>query len=220
MPEVESPVVHNGYDLEHESLTKARSVVVCGCMFGGKTEAVIKLVDIEMRKGKDVIIFKPQIDDRWGTNAIRSHSGREFEANEVDHLNPWQILKVIDRAEAILGREIQVVAIDEIQFFSRDVAEVVNHQLVDTRRKRVIAGGLQLDFRGETFGAMDELLTHADIIVQQHAVCEKCGDEEATRTQRIVNGKPAFYDDPIIMIGAEESYVARCRDCHEVPEKD
>ena len=110
----------------------------------------------------------------------------------------------------------EVVAIDEVQFFDKDIVEVCEY-LAD-KGIRVMVAGLDKDFRGESFGVMPELLTRAEFVTKLTAVCAKCG-APATRTQRLVNGKPAGFEDPIVMVGADESYEPRCRHCHQVPNK-
>ncbi len=106
-----------------------------------------------------------------------------------------------------------VVAIDEAQFFDAGLVGIVL-ELAD-RGVRIICAGLDMDFRGEPFGIMPELLTRAEYVEKLYAVCPVCG-APATRTQRFVNGKPARYDDPIILVGASEAYEPRCRKCHTV----
>ena len=150
-------------------------------------------------------VFTPAIDTRYGTSRVASHNGLDFEAVPIE------------RAEEILEQvkpETTVVAIDEAQFFDEQVVFVAE-RLADSGL-RVIVAGLDMDFRGEPFGPMPALLCRADEVQKLHAICMVCG-EEATRTQRLVNGKPAHYDDPIILVGAAESYEARCRAHHDVP---
>jgi thymidine kinase len=152
-----------------------------------------------------VQVFKPQIDDRYGIEVVKSHNGQNVEALPVaapeaifDHLEPATT----------------VVAIDEIQFFSEGITDVV--QQLANQGLRVIAAGLDTDFRGKPFGPMPQLLCIAEEVTKLHAICVVCGDL-ASRTQRLVNGNPAHYEDPIIMVGAQESYEARCRACHCIP---
>lgn len=185
---------------------RGRIEVICGSMFSGKSEELIRRVRrAEIAKQK-VLIFKPSIDHRYGIDVVKSHDGRAAEAIAVE--SSQDILSQING-------DTTVVAIDEAQFFDDGIIHVCN-KLACERNIRVIVAGLDLDFRGEPFGPIPALLTQAEEISKLHAICVKCG-EEASRSQRLINGKPAHYDDPIIMIGAQETYEARCRHCHEVP---
>ena len=115
-----------------------------------------------------------------------------------------------------LVKDADVIAIDEVQFFDEGIVDICNYYA--DHGKRVMCAGLDMDFRGEPFGVMPKLVTHAEFVTKLTAVCTKCG-APATRTQRLVDGKPARYDDPIILVGASESYEAVCRHCHDVPNK-
>jgi thymidine kinase len=182
-----------------------RIEVICGSMFSGKTEELIRRARRAVIAKQKVQVFKPDVDIRYGTEHVTSHNGQAFEAVPVPD------------AHAILTQlapDTTVVAIDEAQFFDPGI-ETVTEQLAH-RGIRVIIAGLDVDFRGEPFGSMPALLCCADEVQKLHAICMICG-ENATRTQRLVNGQPARYDDPIIVIGASESYEARCRDHHAVP---
>ncbi|HML20083.1 MAG TPA: thymidine kinase [Aggregatilinea sp.] len=181
--------------------------VICGSMFSGKTEELIRRVRRAVIARQKIQVFKPEIDTRYSVESVTSHNGLAFEA-----------LPVKD-SQALLARvepETTVIAIDEAQFFDPGIVAVAQ-QLAD-RGLRIICAGLDMDFRGEPFGPMPELLCCADDVQKLHAICVDCG-EPATRTQRLVNGSPAYYDDPIIMVGASESYEARCREHHEVPRR-
>ena len=182
-----------------------RIEVICGSMFCGKTEELIRRVRRAIIARQTVKVFKPQIDDRYGIQNITSHTGQSVEAIPV--ASSQDILALAD------GRA-TVVAIDEAQFFDLGLIEVVQG-LVDERSLRVIVAGLDTDFRGEPFGPMPQLLSIAEEVIKLHAICVVCG-EDASRTQRLVDGKPAAYDDPTILVGAQESYEARCRQHHEV----
>lgn len=179
--------------------------VICGCMFSGKSEELIRRMKRSRLAGQKVQAFKPVIDDRYHKTAVASHSGLTEEAQTVTCA-----FEVLDLVEA----ETDVVAIDEVQFLDENIL-LICQQLAD-RGKRVIVAGLDQDFRGESFGPTPELLAVSEYITKLHAICMKCGDP-ATRTQRLINGKPAKYDDPIILVGTLEQYEARCRHCHEVP---
>jgi thymidine kinase len=179
--------------------------VICGSMFSGKTDELIRrLVRAKIARQK-VQVFKPAIDIRYAEGKVTSHAGADFDAIPVA------------AAKEIPGRldaDTTVVAIDEAQFMDPDLVEVV--QTLAERGVRVLVAGLDMDFRGEPFGPMPLLMSKAEQVDKLHAICMVCGDE-ASRTQRLVNGKPARYDDPVVIVGAAEMYEARCRRHHEVP---
>ncbi len=178
--------------------------VVTGCMFSGKSEELIRRLKRARIARLNVQVFKPVIDSRYSNIEVVSHTGDHIEATSVK--NSSEILtKVFDITD--------VVGIDEAQFFDEGVVEV-SKQLAK-KGKRVILAGLDMDFRGEPFGPMPRLLAIADEVIKLHAICMVCG-EDATMTQRLINGTPARYDDPIIMIGASEKYEARCKLHHYV----
>ncbi len=181
--------------------------VICGSMFSGKTEELIRRVRRAQIARQKVQVFKPAMDNRYVTHAVASHNGMAFEAQPVAHAR-----EILDR----VAPDVQVVAIDEVQFFDEDIATVV--EILASRGVRVICAGLDLDFRGEPFGPMPLLMARAERVDKLHAICVVCGNE-ASRTQRLIDGQPAHYNDPVIMIGAAEVYQARCRRCHEVPGK-
>ena len=181
--------------------------VISGCMFAGKTEELIRRINVLSYAKKNIIVFKPKIDNRYSDSEIVSHSGAKVPCLVVEKAQ--DILKKIEA-------DTEVVAIDEVQFFDKDIVEVCEY-LAD-KGIRVMVAGLDKDFRGESFGVMPELLTRAEFVTKLTAVCAKCG-APATRTQRLVNGKPAGFEDPIVMVGADESYEPRCRHCHQVPNK-
>ncbi|NLB84886.1 MAG: thymidine kinase [Acholeplasmataceae bacterium] len=181
--------------------------VVCGPMFAGKTEELIRrLKRLEYAK-QNTLVFNPKIDNRYSTSEIVSHSNRRAKAYFID--NSSEIFNYINPS-------VDAVIIDEAQFFDMGIVKVAD-KLAD-QGIRVIIGGLDTDFRGEPFGPMPFLLAKAEFVTKLTAICMKTG-EPATRTQRIVNGKPAKYDEPLIVIGADEAYEARSRHAHEVPGK-
>jgi thymidine kinase len=182
-----------------------RIEVICGSMFCGKTEELIRRVRRAAIAKQQIQVFKPQIDDRYSIEHVSSHTGQNIEARPIAESN--QILEFLDDATT-------VVAVDEVQFFDSGIVEVVEE--LAARDIRVILAGLDTDFRGEPFGAMPRLMCIAEDVTKLHAICVVCG-EEACRTQRLVNGQPARYDDPIILVGAQEAYEARCREHHKVP---
>jgi len=179
--------------------------VVCGSMFSGKTDELIRrLVRATIAKQK-VQVFKPAIDIRYAVEKVTSHAGSNFDAIPVE--------KAADIRNKLDG-DVTVVAIDEAQFFDPEIVDV--SQELASRGIRVVVAGLDTDFRGEPFGPMPILMSMAEDVDKLHAICMVCGDE-ASRTQRLVNGKPARYDDPVVIVGASELYEARCRIHHEVP---
>jgi thymidine kinase len=178
--------------------------VVCGSMFSGKTEELIRRVKRAVIAKQKVQVFKPSVDTRYLHEKVTSHSGAQFQASPV--ANAAEILERLDP-------DTEVVAIDEAQFFDWGVAEVAS-ELAD-RGLRVIVAGLDMDFRAEPFGPMPVLLAQAELIDKLQAICQVCG-APASRTQRLINGQPAAYDDPVILVGAAEVYEARCRVCHKV----
>jgi thymidine kinase len=180
---------------------------ISGCMFAGKTEELIRRIKVLEFAKKEIMVFKPKIDNRYSNTRVVSHAGSSVESHVISDAS--EILKMVKPTT-------QVVAIDEAQFFGDNICDVAN-ELAD-RGIRVMCAGLDTDFKGEPFGPMPLLITEAEFVTKLAAVCNKCG-APATRTQRIINGHPASYNDPIILVGASESYEARCRHCHEVPDK-
>lgn len=178
--------------------------VISGCMFAGKTEELIRRINVLEFAKQKIIVFKPRIDNRYSESKIASHAGSQVESI------------LIDKASDILDHiteDIDVVAVDEVQFLDEDIIEVCD--MLAAKGIRVMVAGLDTNFRGEPFGVMPTLLTTAEFVTKLTAVCVQCG-APATRTQRIVDGKPAQWDDPLILVGAKESYEARCRHCHEI----
>ena len=178
--------------------------VISGAMFCGKTEELIRRLRRAHIAKQEVQVFKPIIDQRYSVEKVKSHSGSEFEAVPIEHAS--QIL-------ALLNKDTTVVGIDEAQFFDGEITSVV--QQLAEEGVRVIITGLDTDFRGEPFGAMPILLAQAERVDKLTAICMICG-EPATRTQRLIDGKPAHYRDPIVVVGAAELYEARCREHHIV----
>ena len=181
--------------------------VICGPMFAGKSEEIIRRVRrIEYAKRK-VICFKPGIDNRYSEDEICSHNKTKKKSYVIS--SSKDIEKYIDN-------DVYAVVVDEVQFLDDNIINVCER--LANNGIRVIVGGLDMDFRGEPFSIMPALLSRAESVTKLTAICVKCG-EEATRTQRVVDGVPAFYDDPIVIVGASESYEPRCRKCHEVPHR-
>lgn len=175
-------------------------------MFSGKTEELIRRVRRALYARRSAQVFKHTIDTRSENTEIRSHNGVLHEALAVSS------------SEELLGKveeTTNVVAIEEAQFFDEGLVEVCR-RLADAGNE-VIAAGLDMDFKGEPFGPMPKLLAEADEVVKLRAICARCG-RDASRSQRLIDGKPAPISAPTILIGTEESYEARCRHCHEVPQ--
>lgn len=181
-----------------------RIEMICGSMFSGKTEELIRRTRRAVIARQKVQVFKPAIDIRFAEQKVVSHNGADYGAIPVNSA---------EAIHTLLDPDTTVVAIDEVQFFDQAVVTVCE-QLADAG-KRVICAGLDLDFRGLPFGPMPELLARAETVDKLHAICVICA-EPATRTQRLIDGHPAAYDDPVVLIGAAEVYEARCRDCHTV----
>lgn len=178
--------------------------VIAGPMFSGKSEELIRRVRRALIARQRVLVFKPRLDNRYHASHVVSHDGKQVAAIPVESAAEM---------EAHLDPLPQVVAVDEVQFLDRGLLSLVER--LAAQGVRVILAGLDLDFRGEPFGLMPELLARAEFVEKLSAICPRCG-APATRTQRLVNGKPARYSDPVILVGAEEHYEPRCRACHEV----
>ena len=183
--------------------------VICGVMFSGKSEELIRRVRRAIIARKRVQVFKSHLDERYaGIYTISSHDGRMVEAIPVD--SAAQISSSVDPMA-------HVVAVDEAQFLDRGIVEVAT--ALAARGRRVILAGTDTDFRGEPFGPMPQLMAVAEVVDKLHAICVVCG-HQASRNQRLIEGRPARYDSPTIMVGGQESYEARCRHCHQVPRRD
>jgi thymidine kinase len=179
--------------------------VITGSMFCGKTDELIRRLRRATIARQKVQVFKPAIDIRYAVEKVKSHAGSEFDALPIQNAAEIQ---------SKLRSDTTVVAIDEAQFFDEGIIPIAQ-QLADAGL-RVIVAGLDTDFRGEPFGPMPVLIAKAERVDKLQAICMVCG-EPACRTQRLVNGKPARYDDPVVIVGAAELYEARCRKHHEVP---
>lgn len=179
--------------------------VITGSMFCGKTDEMIRRLRRAVIAKQKIQVFKPAIDDRYDEIKVVSHAGSAFNAVPI-------------RSAAEIREKLEldttVVAIDEAQFLDEEILLLVND--LAAKGIRVIVAGLDQDFRAEPFGPMPSLLAQAERVNKLHAICMVCG-EPASRTQRLVNGKPARYDDPVVIVGADEMYEARCRTHHAVP---
>jgi len=194
-------------EFEPEPRNQGRIEVITGCMFSGKTDELIRRIRRAPYAKKKVQVFKPSVDNRRGESSINSFNGDKIPAVSVKSSR-----EIIEE----LNEDTDWVAIDEAQFFDNELPDVCDQ--LAREGKRVIVAGLSADFRNESFGPMDVLMRDAEESTRLTAHCAVCGGV-ASRTQRIINGKPAKYDDPVVLVGAEESYEARCRLHHEVPGK-
>ncbi len=181
--------------------------LITGPMSCGKTEELLRRVKRCMIAKKKVKVISPQIDTREQSDCIKSRNGLWLDAIKVKH--SIQILSLVKDDD-------DVVAIDELQFFDSNIVKVIAKLM--EQGKKVIGTGLDLDFKGEVFGSMPELMCIATNVDKLHAVCMKCGSDHATRTQRLIDGKPADKNSPLIMIGGDETYEARCIKCWELPD--
>jgi len=182
--------------------------VITGPMFAGKTEELIRRVKRMEYAKKQYLIFKPAIDNRYSKDEVVSHNKKSMGAISISHGSD---------IKRYLKKNTQAIVIDEVQFFDESLVKYV--QELAGKGLRVICAGLDTDFRGEPFGIVGPLMAVAEQVTKLTAICSECGTD-ATRTQRIIDGKPAYYDDPTILVGANDSYEARCRCCHEVLFRD
>ena len=178
---------------------------ICGSMFSGKSEELLRRIKRGVIAKQKVLLFKPSIDNRYDENRVSTHNGNSYDSISIEKSS--EILNIVK------DKNYDIIGIDEIQFFDNDIVKVIN-KLAD-EGFRVIVAGLDMDFKAEPFHPMPEIMAISEMVTKLHAVCNKCG-KEASRSQRLINGKPAKYDDPIVVIGASESYEARCRHCHEI----
>lgn len=181
--------------------------VITGPMFAGKSEELIRRLRRLDYAKKKYLVFKPQIDNRYSQTDVVSHIKNKVKAIPIKDVNDILHYDVSN---------VNAVAIDEVQFFSMDAVRVAD--TLANQGIRVICAGLDMDFRGEPFPVVANLMAKAEDITKLTAICVKCG-APATMTQRIVNGIPASYDEPVVVVGAAESYEPRCRHCHEVGSK-
>ena len=180
--------------------------LITGPMSCGKTEELLRRIRRCIIAKKKVVVISPDVDTRAGGDYIESRNGLWLDAIKVKH--SIQIMSAV--------KDAQIVAIDELQFFDSNIVQVISKLM--SEGKKVIGTGLELDFKAEPFGSMPELMCIATKVDKLHAVCMKCGCEEATRTQRLIDGKPADKSSPLIMIGGDETYEARCIKCYELPD--
>ena len=178
---------------------------ICGSMFSGKSEELLRRIKRGVIAKQKVLLFKPSIDNRYKENMVSTHNGNSYESVNID--------KAEQIYDYIIDKKYDIIGIDEVQFFDEKFVEVINKLADDGIR--VIVAGLDMDFKAEPFHPMPEIMAVSEMVTKLHAVCNKCG-KEASRSQRLIDGEPARYDDPIVVIGASESYEARCRHCHEI----
>lgn len=178
---------------------------ICGSMFSGKSEELLRRIKRGVIAKQKVLLFKPSIDNRYDENRVSTHNGNSYDSISIE--------KSSDILNFVKDTKYDIIGIDEIQFFDNDIVKIIN-KLADNGI-RVIVAGLDMDFKAEPFHPMPEIMAISEMVTKLHAVCNKCG-KEASRSQRLINGKPAKYDDPVVVIGASESYEARCRHCHEI----
>ncbi len=193
--------------MERASDFKGHIELICGSMFSGKSEELIRRVKRAQIARQKVQVFAHAMDTRYGMAKVASHSGFDLDAHPIQKAS--QILEQLEQG-------VDVVAVDEAQFFDWEIADIVNS--LANRGIRVIIAGLDTDFRGEPFGPMPLLMAQAEQVDKLNAICMVCGGP-ASRTQRLVNGVPAAFDDPVVVVGAQEMYEARCRHHHQVPGK-
>ena len=171
--------------------------VVCGCMYSGKTEELIRRLRRAQIAKQHVMIFKPAIDTRYSSDHIVSHNTQSLSSTVVKSAK--EILE--------LAKDAQVVGIDEAQFFSPDIVQIC--EVLANAGKRVIVAGLDQDYRGMPFEPVPQLLAVAEYITKTLAICVVCGNP-ADRTQRITTQQER------VVVGAKDVYEARCRKCHQV----
>lgn len=190
-----------------KALKKGCLIVICGSMFSGKTEELMRRLKRAEYARQRVLVLKPQIDNRKSVTCIVSHDGRSRAAHAIDS-SEIAVQSIIEFASSF-----DVIGIDEVQFFPDEIVRSLA-KLIEMG-KQVVVAGLDLDFRGEPFGIMPFLMSVADEVVKLKAICVVCAND-AHHTQRIVNGQPAKSTDPIILVGAEDFYEARCRNCFAI----
>ncbi|MBP1705828.1 MAG: thymidine kinase [Chloroflexi bacterium] len=189
--------------------------VIAGCMYSGKTDELLRLLRRAEIARQRILLVRPRLDDRTEPGTVRSRSGAAYHSKAVADAVDIEALAKDSWAD--------VIAIEEAQFFPASLVGVVE-RLADAGRT-VIVSGLNLDFRGRPFGPMPVLMAMADGVTSLSAICTVCG-EEATRTQRLIDGRPAGADEPVVVVGGaspdqptarHETYEARCRAHHELP---
>jgi len=200
---------------------KGALTVIYGPMFSGKSTELLNQIDRAEHAERTVVAFTASIDDRYGERMIANHNGHSHGAIEINIDNPFEIIFELQRITEEKEINVNMIAIDETQFFALEIIGVIDYLL--DQGIDVCVAGLPTDFRNEPFGAMPNLMARADETIQRTAICKHRNEDgqvcgcDATRTQRLVNGQPADYRDPVIMVGAVDSYEARCSNHHIVP---
>ncbi|MFL5805572.1 MAG: thymidine kinase, partial [Roseiflexaceae bacterium] len=185
-----------------------RIEVICGCMYSGKTEELIRRLHHVQIARQRLAAFTPRRDTRYITGNLVSHNGVRIEAHVIDSIH--EIIGHLDEG-------VQVVALDELHFLDDDPDAIrTTCQVLADRGIRVIVAGLDQDFRALPFPAMSQLLAVAEQADKLYAICVRCG-AYATRSQRLIDDHPAPFDAPTIAIGGLEMYEARCRACYLQP---
>lgn len=179
--------------------------LITGPMSCGKTEELLRRLRRVTIAGKKIKVFSPMVDTRVLADCIESRTGSRREARKIK-----RAIEILD----YITTDDEVIAIDELQFFDSDIIFVIRTLVANG--KKVIGAGLELDFKEEPFGCMPQLMCYADKIDKLSAICMKCGSEHGVRTQRLIDGVPADINSPLIMIGGDETYEARCLNCYEI----
>ncbi|MBP5694161.1 MAG: thymidine kinase [Bacilli bacterium] len=190
--------------MRHEDKSRGSIEVICGPMFAGKSEELLRRINRLIYAKKSFVVFKPSIDNRYSDNEVVSHNKKSYKAISLSSSKD---------IEKYINDKTEVVCIDEVQFFDKEIINIIE-SLAD-KGLRIIVAGLDMDFKGDPFEIVANLLARAEEVTKLTAICTQCG-KEATRTQRLINGKPASINDPVVLVGASESYEARCRHCHVV----
>lgn len=184
-----------------------RIEVIAGCMFAGKTNTLIERIGKAQVLGKSTVVFKPVTDTRSDDGVSTTHDGRTIPTRSIDPEDMGSLREHIGVTD--------VVGVDEVNFFDSAIVDVVQ-EMADSGVE-VILAGLNQTFRGEPFAPMNDLMAIADKVELKDAFCLTCMSHRATRNQRLIDGEPAPYESPTILVGGSESYEARCRRCHVVP---
>ncbi|MDY4183470.1 MAG: thymidine kinase [Candidatus Onthovivens sp.] len=188
--------------MRHEETCIGNIEVITGPMFAGKSEELLRRINRLKYAKKKFLVFKPKIDNRYSDDEVVSHQKRAYKCISISSAH---------EIYSYLTESLDCVCIDEVQFFDDEIIDIAEY--LANKGIRVIVAGLDTDFRGEPFKITANLLARSEDVTKLTAICVKCG-KEATRTQRLVNGEPASINDPIVLVGANESYEPRCRKCH------
>jgi thymidine kinase len=197
---------------QDDYFSRGSLVVICGSMCCGKTEEIIRIVGRQMIiDGSRTKVFKPKLDNRKLDNQDKDPS-KYVTSRNGSSIACLAVNTVDEMAEYIHNNNIHIIAIDEAQFFDKENFIQFTQNMLALGKKLIIAG-LDLDFKAEPFGAMGHLLACADNVIKLTAICKKCGHDTYCISQRLIDGQPAHYNDPLISVGANQ-YEPRCRKCH------